>query len=152
MGRIFENKNEVIIIKNINNMKKLVIFSLAMLAIGFTTKAQTTVSKLSIGDVRIVTNDAVIQMSPFEYIAFEGFVKNIVEDHKHYTRMSVQTTITLQDINPNADPYVDFVYDEYSGFLVGDSNYMYVDPSELYEAMIAFDNDDNNSEEIVPTK
>lgn len=152
MGRIFENKNEVIIIKNINNMKKLVIFSLAMLAIGFTTKAQTTVSKLSIGDVRIVTNDAVIQMSPFEYIAFEGFVKNIVEDHKHYTRMSVQTTITLQDINSNAEPYVDFVYDEYSGFLVGDSNYMYVDPSELYEAMIAFGNDDNNSEEIVPTK
>ena len=133
-------------------MKKLVIFSLAMLAIGFTTKAQTTVSKLSIGDIRIVTNDAVIQMSPFEYIAFEGFVKNIVEDHKHYTRMSVQTTITMQDINSNADPYVDFVYDEYSGFLVGDSNYMYVDPSELYEAMIAFDNDDNNSEEIVPTK
>ena len=138
-------------------MKKLVIFSLAMLAIGFTTKAQTTVSKLSIGDVRIVTNDAVIQMSPFEYIAFEGFVKNIVEDHKHYTRMSVQTTITLPDINPNADPYVDFVYDEYSGFLVGDSSYMYVDPSELYDAMIEYDNSNNNdssinSEGIVPTK
>lgn len=55
-------------------MKRLIVFVLALLAIGFVeSRAQVVITELDNGSIRISSNEDVIQMSQEEYIAFHIF-------------------------------------------------------------------------------
>lgn len=119
-------------------MKRFLIFVVALLTIGYTSNAQhAIINELDNGDIWISCPNGTLQMSSEEFKVFSYFVERVVDAQSYFNDViKLKKDIFLRRHNPNRyESDLSMEYDSYHGFLVGDSDYVYIEPSALLDAI-----------------
>ena len=129
------------IIKNIDIMKRFIIFTVSLLIIGWLDgQCQVMVNKIENG-FRISSPKQAVDLSETEYEVFAVFVQNVIDkqsgDYFDTQRIDVGKDAYVEKANGRRY-IIRLAYNTNFGFIIDDGEFIEMEPVDIMDAMIRY--------------